>query len=88
MENPFIFGKIVTGESFVNREKEKLELSRSLLNGQVVFLISSRRYGKSSLLKKVSEKLVRGGARTAYIDLFKCSSIEQFVAQYAKSLAE
>jgi len=87
MKNPFIYGKIVTGESFVNREKEKADLTKSLLNSQIVFLISSRRYGKSSLLKKVSDELKKKTARVAYIDLFKCSSLEQFVAQYASVLA-
>jgi len=87
MKNPFIYGKIVTGESFVNRKKEKADLTKSLLDSQVVFLISSRRYGKSSLLKKVSDELKTKKAQVAYIDLFKCSSLEQFVAQYAGVLA-
>ncbi|OGS25462.1 MAG: hypothetical protein A2297_05095 [Elusimicrobia bacterium RIFOXYB2_FULL_48_7] len=87
MKNPFIYGKIVTGESFVNRQKEKADLTKYLLDNQVIFLISSRRYGKSSLLKKVSEELKKKKAQVAYIDLFKCSSLEQFVAQYARVLA-
>ena len=87
MKNPFIYGKIVTGESFVNREKEKTDLTKSLLNSEVVFLISSRRYGKSSLLKKVSDELKKKKVQVAYIDLFKCSSLEQFVVQYARVLA-
>jgi len=46
MKNPFIYGKIVTGEDFCNRKKEIAELSRDIENSQNVILFSPRRFGK------------------------------------------
>ena len=60
MTNPFVYGEIVPPASFVDREDELDRLTRDLLAGQKVFLISPRRYGKSSL---VQQALRGGGAR-------------------------
>jgi hypothetical protein len=47
MQNPFVYGEIVPGEGFVDREVELDRLVTDLAGGQKVFLISPRRYGKS-----------------------------------------
>lgn len=52
MKNPFIFGKAVAGEHFINREKEIDELKSTLLSGQHVVLFSPRKIGKTSLIKE------------------------------------
>jgi AAA+ ATPase superfamily predicted ATPase len=57
MANPFLFGKIVTGEHFCNREKEKHLLEENLKGGQSIVVISPRRMGKSSLLSVVTARL-------------------------------
>jgi hypothetical protein len=43
MTNPFVYGEIVPASSFVDREDELDRLTRDLLAGQKVFLISPRR---------------------------------------------
>ena len=48
--NPFVYGEVVPAASFVDREAELERLTGDLLAGQKVFLISPRRYGKSSLV--------------------------------------
>ena len=53
VDNPFRFGGHVTGEDFVDREREIKELVREARNGINVLLISHRRMGKSSLLAEV-----------------------------------
>lgn len=57
MENPFIYGRIVTGEHFVNREKEIRELKSNLLSGQHVILYSPRKIGKSSLIEETFRRI-------------------------------
>ena len=52
MQNPFVYGEIVPGEAFVDREVELDRLVADLAGGQKVFLISPRRYGKSSLIRQ------------------------------------
>ena len=50
--NPFVYGEVVPTAAFVDREVELDRLTRDLLAGQKVFLISPRRYGKSSLVRQ------------------------------------
>ncbi len=49
MQNPFVYGEVVPGDAFADREAELDRLVDDLGAGQKVFLISPRRYGKSSL---------------------------------------
>ena len=53
METPFIFGLPATDQHFIGREKETERLSLNLQNGVNTLLISTRRIGKTSLVKKV-----------------------------------
>ncbi|MEM4308569.1 MAG: ATP-binding protein [Thermoplasmata archaeon] len=57
MENPFIYGRIVTGKNFVNREKEIRELTSDILSGQHVILYSPRKMGKSSLIEETFRRI-------------------------------
>ena len=50
MDNPFIYGEVVSAGAFVNRVAELDRLVGDLTAGQKIFLISPRRYGKSSLI--------------------------------------
>ncbi len=58
-DNPFVYGEIVTAAAFADREDERERLGRDLASGQKVFLISPRRYGKSSLVRDVMRSLAR-----------------------------
>ena len=52
MKNPFVYGEVVPGDAFVDRDTELARLVSDLGSGQKVFLISPRRYGKSSLVRQ------------------------------------
>ena len=52
MTNPFVYGEIVPLTAFVDREAELERLTADLSAGQKIFLISPRRYGKSSLVRQ------------------------------------
>ena len=69
MKNPFVYGEEVTGEAFWNRGNEIKELTQDIKNGQNVIIFSTRRYGKTSLIKNALEKVRREGVLTVYGDL-------------------
>jgi hypothetical protein len=74
MENPFKFGSVVTGSDFADRRQELAELSRELRDGQHIFLLSPRRFGKTSLIFALLDDLRRRGLLVAYIDVFRATT--------------
>jgi hypothetical protein len=88
MKNPFRYGGPVTKEHFADRKREIREIVRDLRGGANIFLISPRRYGKSSLILNVLSKLNEEGAYTVYIDLYKVSSYERLLTLYARAVTE
>lgn len=86
MKNPFIYGQIVSGDDFADREDELKLLRRKLFNAEKVFLISPRRYGKSSLIGNTLRLVKKDGFYTAYIDLYRASSFKEFIELYALSV--
>jgi hypothetical protein len=87
MKNPFVYGKVARGESFADRKRELAELSSDILSGQNVILFSPRRYGKTSLILEVLERVRAQGVLTVYLDLFKVVSEGDFVSAYAREVA-
>ena len=74
MNNLFVLGVIPPGAPFCNRSKELKELmSYSESNANVV-LYSPRRYGKTSLTKRVQSILVDKGFIAIYIDPQACQA--------------
>ncbi len=88
MENPFVYGKEVAGDNFCNRKKEIQELCRDVENSQNVIIFSQRRYGKTSLIKRVFEISKRKGVITVYADLYPMLTEEDFISIYGKAIAE
>src|SRR5258705_1553594 len=87
MDNPFVYGEVVPGEAFVDREVELDRLVADLGSGQKVFLISPRRYGKSSLIRQALEALRRRGALTIEVTVASYSSYLAFLEGYARAIA-
>ena len=67
MHNPFVYGEVVPVTAFVDRETELDRLTGDLLAGQKIFLISPRRYGKSSLVRQALRASSRAGALTVEV---------------------
>jgi hypothetical protein len=84
--NPFVYGEVVPAWAFVDRETELDRLARDLLAGQKVFLISPRRYGKSSLVRRALGAVSRGGALTVDVTVSSYSSYLSFLEGYARAL--
>jgi hypothetical protein len=87
MDNPFIYGEIAPGDAFTDRETELERLVTDLADAQKVFLISPRRYGKSSLIRQALAALSRRGALTVDVTVSSHSSYLSFLEGYARALA-
>jgi hypothetical protein len=87
MDNPFIYGEIAPGDAFVDRETELERLVTDLSDAQKVFLISPRRYGKSSLIRQALATLGRRGALAVELTVSSHSSYLSFLEGYARALA-
>jgi hypothetical protein len=86
MQNPFVYGEVVPAASFVDRETELDRLAGDLSAGQKVFLISPRRYGKSSLVRQALRAVERAGGLTVEVTVSSYSSYVAFLEGYARAL--
>ncbi len=87
MKNPFVYGETVSGENFCNRTVEIKELVADIINCQNVIIFSPRRYGKTSLIKKVLDRVKRKGILTFYVDLYPAINKNRFVEIYAGAIS-
>ena len=84
--NPFTFGALALDEAFTDREAELRELLNDMRNGQDVLVYAPRRYGKSSLVLRASQRAVRDGILVGYCDLMKTPTKERLAAALAKTI--
>lgn len=86
--SPFAFGSTVSTNAFANREAEAGKLSSNLMSGINTIIISPRRWGKSSLVEKVTADIQASGSeyRIVSIDLFAISSKEEFLELFAQEV--
>jgi len=83
--SPFTYGKTVSTKSFTDREKEIKKLTSNLLGGINTTIISPRRWGKSSLVEKVTGSILEDhpDVRIALVDLFTVNGEEEFLEKFA-----
>src|SRR5256885_11648162 len=84
--NPFRFGDVATGEHFTDRKAEITELVRDLRSGQSVLVISPRRFGKTSLITAVLERIRKQHVLVGYVDLLRTTTKKRFANQLAAAL--
>jgi len=85
-ENPFVFGEIIDDANFVNRVEERSQLVRDLADGQKVFLLSPRRFGKSSLVAVVLQQLKKRHIHTVNLTVSSYASYAQFLEKFAEKV--
>ncbi len=83
MNRPFIFGIAATGESFTDRKSETERLLANFLHGVNMVVISPRRWGKTSLVKKAGEMAQLQNVCVVYLDVFSCRTVNDFYEVYA-----
>lgn len=86
MKNPFVYGESVTGDNFCDREDEITKLKKDILSSQKIFLISTRRFGKTSLIKTVINDIEKDGVIPIFLDLEEFSSYKDFLDRYLSLL--
>lgn len=86
--NPFRYGALALDDAFTDREQETAELKADALNGQDVVLFAPRRYGKSSLLWRVSQELIAEGALVAQVNLMTTPTTTQLAEKLARTIHE
>ena len=84
MDAPFLFGKTVSEDEFTNRQTDIKRLTANLQNHINTILISPRRWGKSSLVKKVTENIRGRNTRIIMLDLLSIRNEEEFYKVLAK----
>mgnify|MGYP002855481660 CR=1 FL=1 len=85
MNSPFQYGTIAQDENFIDRDRERALLKQLLSSGINVMLISPRRWGKSSLVKKAMDELTieQKNIKVCYIDAFAINSEAEFYRTFA-----
>jgi len=80
MSTPFMFGKLATDQNFTNRKAEIIKLKQNFISGINTILISPRRWGKSSLVKKagIEVEAEQKSIRIIYLDMFNIRTEEEF----------
>lgn len=86
MRNPFVYGEVVPAAAFVNRVAELDRLIGDLAAAQKVFLISPRRYGKSSLIRHALAAMAKRGAIPVEVTVSTFSSYVAFLEGYARAV--
>src|SRR4051812_16523020 len=86
MDNPFVYGEVVPAAAFVDRVVELDRLVGDLAAAQKIFLISPRRYGKSSLIRHALAAMSRRGALTVDVTVSSFSSYVAFLEGYSRAL--
>lgn len=78
----------VEGEHFTDREQETKRLRLNFENGVNSILISPRRMGKTSLVKKVKALTEGPQLIVVYMDIYKCRTAYDFYERYASAIIQ
>lgn len=76
----------VEGNNFTDREKERKRIRMDFENGINVILISPRRMGKTSLIKKVMAEMDNPDIKIVYLDIYDCRSEYDFYNRFASAI--
>ena len=85
-EQSFVFGVSVSDYNFIGRKEEIRRLKMNFEEGINTILISPRRWGKTSLVKKVCEVVDRKKVIPVFVDIFKCKTEYEFYNALAEAV--
>lgn len=83
MANPFYFRELPLDAPLCNREGELKDLVSHAENRANVVIHSPRRYGKTSIVKRVQDVLRKRGVFTIYVDFFGVSMVDAIASRLA-----
>ncbi len=85
MRNPFFLHTLPVDAPFCNRESEIKDLLSFARSGTNVVLYSPRRFGKTSLVRRIQHRLQADGAIAIFADFFGVTSVDDVAARLAKA---
>ncbi|MBQ5509692.1 MAG: ATP-binding protein [Prevotella sp.] len=88
MSKPFIYGMSVECNHFTDRELETKRLKLNFENGVNSILISPRRMGKTSLVKRVMHQIDDAKIKVVYMDIYSCRTEYEFYEKYASAIIQ
>ncbi len=87
--NPFVTSGYVSAEYFCNREEEQKQLLHEIENGNNLVLISTRRMGKTGLVKHCfNTKIIQKNHYSFFVDIYATKSLRDFVFSLSKVILE
>lgn len=86
MKKAFVYGIAVEGENFTDRMAETKRLKRDFENGQNVVLISPRRMGKTSLVRRVISLVDTDKVAVVHLDIYDCRTEYEFYNKLATAV--
>ena len=87
--NPFVVSGYVSPEYFCDRVEENNNLTRYITNGRNVALISTRRMGKTGLIRHCFQgDEIKNQYHTFFIDIYSTASLREFVFALGKEIFE
>ena len=86
MDKAFIYGKSVAGENFTDRVAERKRLKTNFENGINVILVSPRRMGKSSIVRKVRSDMDNPDVKVIIMDIYDCRNEYDFYNRFAATI--
>jgi hypothetical protein len=86
--NPFVYSRPIPPEDLIDRDSEAAELLRAAVGGHYVRLYAPRKYGKTSLLRRVMEEAARSEGMVAIlVDLFGVLSLADIAVRLERAYA-
>jgi hypothetical protein len=85
---PFIYGKTAETLNFTDRDEEGKQLAQNFFSLINTTIVSPRRWGKSSLVKKVAEQIETDnkGIKVCLLDVFNVRDENEFYTYFAQSI--
>jgi hypothetical protein len=90
MNKPFIFGVAAGEVNFTDRKEETKRLLANFTHGINTIIISPRRWGKTSLVKKTARMIGAGdeNVKVVYLDIFACRTEAEFYKVFATAVVK
>jgi hypothetical protein len=86
MRNPFYLKEMPIDGPFCNRVEELSDLAEMAHSKNNVVIHSPRRFGKTSLVRRVQNNLAAEGAITIFADFFGVGSVDEVAARMAEAV--
>ena len=87
LQNPFVTGGYVAPEYFCDREKETGQMLKDIQNGNNITLISTRRMGKSGLIRHCfTDAEITNNYTSFFVDIYATKSLNDFVFILSKNI--